>query len=105
MDRHDVRVVESGHGEGFAGEALTAIGIDRCDIGQHFERDLSLQSRIACPIDLAHPARAEERHDFVWTEASAKAQGHGARLWQQALPGWTLDGSAQSPTPPDGSHA
>jgi hypothetical protein len=55
----DVRVVKRSHGERFAREALAAIGVDRCDLGEHFECDLALQSRIACPIDLAHPAGAK----------------------------------------------
>ena len=78
MDGDDVRVVERGHGERLAREALAAIGVDRCDIGQHFECDLALQSRIARPIDLAHPAGAKQRHDFIGTELSARAQRHGA---------------------------
>jgi hypothetical protein len=53
VDGDDVRVIERGHGERLAREALAAIGVDRCDVGEHFECDLALQSRIACPIDLA----------------------------------------------------
>ena len=68
VDGDDVRVIERGHGERFAREALAAIGVDRCDVGEHFECDLALQSRIAGPIDLAHPAGAEQRHDFLGTE-------------------------------------
>jgi hypothetical protein len=80
-----VRVIQRGHGERFAREALASIGVGRCDVGEHFECDLALQSRIACPIDLAHPAGAKQRHDFVRTELSARAQRHGADCGSSTL--------------------
>src|SRR5438552_3181686 len=45
-------------------------------IGKHFDRDVTLEARIARAIDLAHPARAERRQYFVRTEPRARAQGH-----------------------------
>ena len=84
VDGDDVRVIERNHGERFAREAFAAVGVDGGDIGEQFECDLALQSRIACPIDLAHPAGAEQGHDFIGPESSARAQGHGASLWQHA---------------------
>ena len=84
MDSDDVRVVERGHGERLAREALAAIGIRGRDVGQHLEGDLALQPRIARPIDLSHPAGAEQRHDFVRTEPGARVKRHGARFCHEA---------------------
>ena len=74
MDGDDVRVVERGDGERLARESLAAIGIGRGDIGQDLQRDLAPEPQIARPIDFAHPADAEQRHDFVRTEPGARVK-------------------------------
>ncbi len=45
-----------------AGHVLLVVGERR---GQHFDRDVAIQLRIARAVDLAHPARAEGRDDLV----------------------------------------
>ncbi len=39
-------------------------------LGQDLDRDLALEVRVRGAIDLAHPARAERRDDFVGAQAS-----------------------------------
>ena len=55
-------------------EAVEAIGIRREDTGQDLDRDVTPEPRIACPVHLAHAARAERGHDLVGPEASARFQ-------------------------------
>ena len=76
----EVRILVDGVGSRSADrkfwEPLTAIGISGRDIGQHLERHLPLQPGIPRPIDLSHPAGAEQRYDFVRSESNARTQGH-----------------------------
>ena len=44
--------------------------------GQHLDRDLALQPRIACAIDFAHSARADLPQDFIRTDARAGGRCH-----------------------------
>jgi hypothetical protein len=44
--------------------------------GNGLDGDLSAQPRVACPIDLAHPARAKRGKDLVGAESSAGSKNH-----------------------------
>src|SRR5688572_19874857 len=65
MDGDDVRMVESGGGQGLSFEAVDAILIRREAGGEEFERYLAVQARVLCQVDLSHPARAERVKDFI----------------------------------------
>ena len=42
---------------------------------QHFQRDLAIESRVARPEHLAHPACANRRDDLIGPETGAGSQG------------------------------
>src|SRR5688572_17960084 len=65
MDGDDVRMVESGGGQGLSFEAVDAILVRREAGGEEFERYLAVQARVLCQVDLSHPARAECVKDFI----------------------------------------
>ena len=71
VDLRDVRVIQSGEGLGLALEPHQAVGIGGDRLGQHFERDVTFESQIARAIDLAHPAFAKLRDDFIGPEFRA----------------------------------
>ena len=71
VERDDVRVVERRDGLGLALEARQAVGMGGHVLGQHLDRDLAAEPRVARAIDLAHPARAERRDDLVGAEPGA----------------------------------
>jgi len=68
-DREDVRVRKRGHGTGLAFEPRERHRIVGDLGGQHLDRDLAAETRIACAIHLAHAARAEQRDNVVRAEA------------------------------------
>ena len=45
------------------------------EVGQDFDRDVTIQLRVARPIDLAHAACADLGEDVVATEARAGSEG------------------------------
>jgi len=63
-------------GPRFTLETKDGVGIARCTAGQNFDRDVALQTEIACAIDLAHSAGADRRDDLVRTDASSGCQRH-----------------------------
>ena len=69
-------MIQRGEHLRFALEPREAIGIVREGLGQHLDRDVAIQPRIARAIDLAHAARAEQRQDFICAETSAGREGH-----------------------------
>jgi hypothetical protein len=72
----DVGVIERRRRAGFLLESFEAIAMGGKGTGQHLDRDVAPESRVACTIDLAHAACADGRHDFVRPEASARLEGH-----------------------------
>ena len=68
-DGDDVRVVERGDDLGFPLEARQTVGVSRESVGKNLQRNITIQFRVACTVDLAHPAGAERRDDFIGTEA------------------------------------
>ena len=47
--------------------------------GQDLDRDHAVEARVAGAVDLAHPAGAQRREDFVGTEPDAAVDRHGCR--------------------------
>ena len=56
-------------------ETRQSVGVGRESFGQHLDRDVAIQLRVARPIDLAHAAFADRRGDFVDAEAGAEGEG------------------------------
>ena len=73
----DVRMVERGEELGLALEPAETIGVAREFAGQHFQRDVALQLRVARTVDLAHAAGAEQLDDFVRCDPRTGFKWHG----------------------------
>ena len=56
-------------------EAAQPLGVARDLGGQHLERHGAAQPGVARAVDLAHPARAERRDDFVGTQGGSGFHG------------------------------
>ena len=76
VDRADVRMIERGQHLGLALEACEAFGVVSNRCGQQLQRDVAPEPGIACAIDLAHAASAEQRDDLVRAEDSARHHGY-----------------------------
>ena len=74
----DVRVVERGQQLRLATEPRETFRIIRERFGQHLDGDVATELGVSSPIDLAHPARAEQRDDFIRAEAGAASQSQAA---------------------------
>ena len=79
-DGGDVRVVERREYLGLALEPHEPIRVGGEGLGQHLERDVAIELRVAGAVDLAHAARTQLGHDLVRTDCLAD---HGCGL------GWT----------------
>ena len=55
-------------------EAAPHLGIGGDVRGHDLERDVAAEPRVARAIDLAHPAGAERRDDFVLRETAARGE-------------------------------
>ena len=64
-------MVQRGEDFGFTFKPGKAIRILRERLGQHLERDIPVELGIRGPIDLAHPAFADEGSDVVMAESGA----------------------------------
>jgi len=64
---------------------------------QHLEGDVAPEPRIGRAIDLAHPAAANQRQDFVSAEASAEREGHRLSGFREC---YTGDALAANNSPP-----
>ena len=60
VDRRDIGVVQRSQRPRFTAQAREALGIARKLGGQRLDGDVPAQLRIARPINLAHPASAQE---------------------------------------------
>ncbi len=72
----DIGVIERGENFGFPLEARHAFGIAQERRGQNFERHFTLERCVACAVDLAHPALAEQGENFVVAEFVAYGKRH-----------------------------
>src|SRR6185295_19921375 len=75
VDRHAVRMIELPRRARLALEAAEAVLVLGERLGQDLDRDVPLQPGVPGAVDLAHPARAEERLDLVWPEVCALRNG------------------------------
>ena len=77
IDGEDVGVVQRGGRPRLLLEAPQPVGVGTQPGRQDFDRDVATEPRVARPIDLPHPARANERDDLVGAESNAGREGHG----------------------------
>ena len=75
MDVRDVRVVQRREDFRFALKACEPIGITRDRRRQDLDRDLPLQVRVGGAVDLAHPAHANLRGDFIRGRDGCRGSG------------------------------
>ena len=76
VDGSDVRVVERRESPGLPLEAGHVIGV-RQRIGDHFDRHVPSQLRVACAVDASHATLADLGGDLIDAAASARNQAHG----------------------------
>ena len=69
-------MVQRGENLGFTLQAGETFGIGGERVGEHFDRDSTLQVRVDGAIDLTHPPGANLRGDLVGTEPGARSQRH-----------------------------
>jgi hypothetical protein len=81
MNGKNIGMVQRRRRTRFLLEATHAVGITRHLRRQHLDRHFALEPRVARPIDLAHPARAEWCNDFVGTEPCVGRKRHGRELY------------------------
>ena len=55
----------------FLFETPQPVGIISQRLWQNFDRDITIEARIARAIHLAQPAPSQRSKDFIWTEFSA----------------------------------
>src|SRR5689334_3308611 len=65
-------MVQAGNGPRFALESLTELGIVAQMAGQYFQRNGSVQARIARTIDFSHTAGAQFRQDSIRSELCSR---------------------------------
>ena len=73
----DVRMVQRGKRSPFALEPGESFLLACDGFREDFDCHVATELRVASPIDLAHPALADEGGDLVRAEPSARGQGHG----------------------------
>ncbi len=56
------------------GETCETVGVEREEVGEDFQRDVTRQLPIARAIDLAHAPGAERGEDFIRAESTAGGQ-------------------------------
>ena len=61
----DVRMRQLRDRARFAVEAFTELRVSPQGLGEDLDRDRAIQPRVARFLDLAHPARAEQRENLV----------------------------------------
>ncbi len=76
VDVGDVRVIQRGERFGFAGEPRKALRIMRERLGQHLDRHVAIELRVARAPHLPHPAFAERSGDLVGAETGAGSKCH-----------------------------
>ena len=76
VHRQDVWMVEAARGLRLVLEPPQPLGVADEAGGQHFDRHVPAQPRVARAVDFAHAPRAETGDDLVGTEAGAGRQRH-----------------------------
>src|SRR5215471_256628 len=80
VQRADVRMIEARDRFRLALEPLLEIEVARDVIGQDFDRDGALEARVACTVDLAHAAGADQRENLVGAETLTCCERH--KTWR-----------------------
>ena len=75
-DGADVRMLQRGHGARLALEPFARRRRIRECRRQHLDRDVTLESGVARPVHLAHPARADLVDYGIGSQTDAGRQGH-----------------------------
>lgn len=78
VDVRDVWVVQGGEGFGLAFQPRHAVRVVGKAVRQHLDRDLAVQSRVACAKHLPHPSRAQRRENLVRADLRPNGEGHRA---------------------------
>ena len=78
VDVRDIGMVERRQHLRFAAEPRQPLRVVGEQVRQNFDRDVTVQLGVACPIDLTHAARPEGGTNFVRAEASSGRQRHEA---------------------------
>ena len=73
VDVCDVRMVERRQHLRFALETRESLRVGGEEVRQNLDGHVTVQLRVACPIDFAHSAGPEGGQDFVAAEASASS--------------------------------
>jgi hypothetical protein len=66
---------ESRDGARFAVESLTELRVGGQRLGEHFDRDGAIETRVSAFVHLAHAARADLRGNFVDAETGTGDEG------------------------------
>jgi hypothetical protein len=77
----DVRMIDRGHGQRLAPQALARVRVSRGVCGQQLDGDLTIEPRVAGTIDLAHPAGPNRGDDFVDAKACPGRERQGCRVY------------------------
>ena len=79
VERADIRVCDAGDGARFVAEPFDPAAWRVQELArEQLDGDGPIQSRIARPIDFAHPAGAKRRKDLERAESGAGARPHAA---------------------------
>jgi hypothetical protein len=76
VDRHDVGMVQGRGGPRLLLETREPFAIGRELGGQDLDRHLASETRVACPVDLAHAAGAQRGEHLVGAEARSRGECH-----------------------------
>jgi hypothetical protein len=76
VESRDAGMIERSERPGFALEPGDTIGVGREGVRQNLDRNIASKLCVAGAADLAHAARAKERHDLIRAEPDAGSEGH-----------------------------
>ena len=76
VDVGDVRMIERGSSSRLLIEAAHSIFISSEISGKNLQRDFAVQPRVFRQIYLTHPARAEQRADFIAAQFCSTSKSH-----------------------------
>lgn len=71
-------MIEQARRARFLLEAAQAVRVRGVRSRQYLDREVPSQPRVPGAIHLAHPSRANSRHDFVGTELRTRQERHAA---------------------------
>ena len=92
----DIRMVQRGQCLRFALKPRQVVGVIGQRGRQDFDGHVAVELGVARAVDLAHPASAQRREDFVRAESVARSERHQLRLdctleFRRALPVFDAD--------------